>query len=100
MIRMAKTDGGIKIYLTLSQKCDEQVRAEARSNTYLVVTRQPMALYFSRPAEKLYASQSRLKEIGRTCKHHKQCFASVVVEVFWLVRAFDSAWTVLVVEDL
>jgi hypothetical protein len=24
----------------------------------------------------------------------------VVGEVFWLVREFDSAWTVLVVEDL
>ena len=59
-----------------------------------------MALYFSRPAEKLYPSQSRLREIGRTCKHHKQYFVFVVAEGFWLIREFDSAWTVLVIEDL
>ena len=50
-----------------------------------------MALYFSRPAEKLDPSQSMLREIGRTCKHHKQCFVFVVAGVFWLVREFDSA---------
>lgn len=59
-----------------------------------------MAFYFSGPAEKLYPSQSRGREIERTCKHHKQYFVSVVAGVFWLVREFDSAWTVLVIEDL